>query len=957
MLTVLGVRLTVDVVVLGALRGLTVGLLAVGIVLVFRASRVVNLAHAQVGTLCAAGLGRLVVDAGVPYAVALPLALLAGGALGLGIEGLVVRRLADAPRVVLLVATIGVSQLLVVVQSALPAPRNRTAIFPSPLRVEVDLPHSRLGSAELMVLLVAPAVVAGLATFLARSPTGLAIRASASNPDAAELAGISRRRTSSLVWAIAGALSALSAVLTLPLDKAVVGTLDAGLLGPGLLLAALTAALLGGLGSLPLALAGGLGVGVLTALEQFNGLTPGAVVLTQFGLVFALVGGRALLPLLRGERRGDDDETVTLTRGRLPAPVPAVLAGTWWAPRLGRLSCVAGFALAAGVPLLVHDAGVLGLASRVALFGLLGLSLTVLTGWAGQLSLGQVAFYGLAAAVTARLVGNGVPFPAAVGLAVVLGIAAALALGAPALVVRGLLLGVVTLAFALAVQQWLLQQPFFTDLSLRRPAVLRGSGTYYLLCLTVLAAAATAVGHLRRTGAGRRIIAARANPARAASLTVATTPARLLAFGLSGALCGLAGGLFAGLDQQVAARQFPVLDSLVVVAVVAVGGFGSVPGTLLGAAFVLGVPAAYSDSLTSIYLVAGLGLLLVLLYLPGGLVSLVYAARDAALDVVATRRVGPTAALAVPAPRSARAPLAVPAPRSERARVAGVVAVPAVIRASAAFSAPPALVAAGIAVSFGGRRALRGVDLEARPGEVLGLIGSNGAGKSTLLGVLSGFLTPSGGSVTLGGRDVTGAPPHQRAALGLGRVFQDARLFGDLTVTETLQVALEARERSELLPCLLALPPSRVAERRKRVEADEVLGLLGLGRYADLPVSRLSTGTRRVVELGCLVAQQARVLLLDEPTAGLAQREAEAFVPLLLRLRDELGATVVLVEHDIPLVRAVSDRVQCLGAGVTIAVGSAAEVLRDPAVVASYLGTDDRAVARSGALPAAGARR
>jgi len=935
-LTLLGVRLTPDLLVLGALRGLTVGLLAAGLVLVFRATRVVNLAHAQVGTLCAAGMGRLVVDAGVPYPVALPLALLAGVLLGVTVEALVVRRLADAPRVVLLVATIGVSQLLVVLQTALPRPRHPTAAFPSPLSVEVDLPHSRLGSAELMVLLVAPAVVAGLATFLARTPTGLAIRASASNPDAAQLAGISTRRVSSLVWGLAGGLSVLAAVLTLPLDRAPVAGVDPGLLGPGLLLAALAAALVGGLTSLPLALAGGVGLGVLTALQQFNGVTPGGVVLAQFAVVLGLVLLRAVLPLLRsaGAGRaepGADGETVTLTRGRLAAPVPAALAGTWWAPRLGRLGCVAGFVLAAAVPLVTDDAGVLGLAGRVALFGLLGLSLTVLTGWAGQLSLGQVALYGLAAAVAAKLVGVGVSFPAAVGLAVVVGALAALVLGAPALVVPGLLLGVVTLAFAVAVQQWVLQQPAFSDLALRRPAYLRSPGAYYLLCLAVLAAVATAVGHLRRTGAGRRFIAARANPRRAASLTVAAAPARLTAFAVSGALCGLAGGLFAGLDQQVAARQFPVFDSLLVVAVVAVGGFGSVPGAVLGAAVVLGIPAAYSNSLASIYLVAGLGLLGVLLYLPGGLVSLLYAGRDAVLDVLAARRAPPPPR--VPAPRA-------PAGAGSQRRAAPDPAVGA-----------PVLEAVGVSVAFGGRQALRGVDLTAYDGEVLGLIGANGAGKSTLLGVLSGFIPPSAGGVRLSGRDVTGTSAPGRAALGLGRVFQDAQLFGDLTVRETLQVALEARERSELVPSLLGLPPSRDAERRKRAESDEVIGLLGLGRYAGQPVSRLSTGTRRVVELGCLVAQQARVLLLDEPTAGLAQRESEAFGPLLLQLRADLGATLVLVEHDIPVVTAVSDRVQCLGAGETLAVGPPDEVLRNPAVVAAYLGTDDRAIARSGAAP------
>jgi ABC-type branched-subunit amino acid transport system ATPase component len=183
----------------------------------------------------------------------------------------------------------------------------------------------------------------------------------------------------------------------------------------------------------------------------------------------------------------------------------------------------------------------------------------------------------------------------------------------------------------------------------------------------------------------------------------------------------------------------------------------------------------------------------------------------------------------------------------------------------------------------------------------------------------------------------------------MGRIFQDARLFGDLTVREAVMVALEARERSELLPSLLALPPSGRAERAKRAPADEVIAFLGLGRYADLPIASLSTGSRRIVELACLLAQEARLLLLDEPTAGVAQREAEAFGPLIASLRGELDATVVIIEHDIPLVSAMSDRLYCLSLGEVIAEGTPDQVRADPAVVAAYLGTDERAIARSGA--------
>jgi ABC-type branched-subunit amino acid transport system ATPase component len=259
----------------------------------------------------------------------------------------------------------------------------------------------------------------------------------------------------------------------------------------------------------------------------------------------------------------------------------------------------------------------------------------------------------------------------------------------------------------------------------------------------------------------------------------------------------------------------------------------------------------------------------------------------------------------------------------------------------------PALRADGLVVRFGGIRAVDDVTIHVGAGEIVGLIGTNGAGKSTLMNAIGGFV-PAAGAVDLLGRRVSGRPPSARARHGLGRTFQAAALFPELTVRETVQVALEGRRRTGLLGAALCLPPSVRLERSRRTEGDELIDFLGLGRYAAAPIADLSTGTRRIVELAGLLALDARVLCLDEPTAGVAQRETEAFGPLIREVRRQLGAAMLVIEHDMPLIMGISDRVYCLEAGRVIAEGPPAAVRADPAVIASYLGTDERAIARSG---------
>ena len=255
-------------------------------------------------------------------------------------------------------------------------------------------------------------------------------------------------------------------------------------------------------------------------------------------------------------------------------------------------------------------------------------------------------------------------------------------------------------------------------------------------------------------------------------------------------------------------------------------------------------------------------------------------------------------------------------------------------------------------MSFGGIRAVDAVDLTVAPGEVVGLIGPNGAGKTTVFDLISGFTPAASGRVLLGTHDLTGSGPDQRARRGLGRSFQDGRLFPALTVAETLAVSLERWvEVRDPISAALRLPHAYDAEQTVQRRVDELLELMGLGAFRNKFTRELSTGSRRIVDLACLVAHRPTVILLDEPSSGIAQRETEALGPVLLRIREEMGAALVIIEHDIALVRSVADRLVAMDQGRVVVDGDPDEVLRHPVVVDSYLGTSEVAVARSGAAP------
>jgi ABC-type branched-subunit amino acid transport system ATPase component len=249
----------------------------------------------------------------------------------------------------------------------------------------------------------------------------------------------------------------------------------------------------------------------------------------------------------------------------------------------------------------------------------------------------------------------------------------------------------------------------------------------------------------------------------------------------------------------------------------------------------------------------------------------------------------------------------------------------------------PILGVSGVTVRFGGVVAVDAVDLAVGPGEIVGVIGPSGAGKTTLLNAISGFAPLARGRVELAGRDITGWLPYRRARSGLARSFQDARLFPLMTVRETLLAALHPQFANGLLAEGLRLPSARAEERAAQAAAEELLDLVDLRPYLDHRVADLSFGTTRAVELAWLAARRPAVMLMDEPASGLAQSEVAALGELIQRIRR--GAAVVAIDHDVPFVSGLADRLVAMDLGGVVAEGTPAEVLAHPAVLESYLGT------------------
>lgn len=934
----LAFTLTSQIVYLGVIDGLLIGLLALGIVLIYRASGVINFAVGSLGVLSASLLALLVLTYDWPFWPAAIISVVAGGLIAAALELTVITRLFRAPRVILLVATIGIAQLCELLQVALPeievSMANR---YPVALSGQWEILGLLVRGVELIVIIAVPVLTAALTYYLQRTAQGRAVRAAASNPDLARLTAISPKIISTITWIIAGLLAAVALILVAGINGQPSGFRS---LGPATLVQVLAAALIGRLRNFPVAMIAGVALGLLRSLLVFNWPTTAGL---YDGSLFLIVIATTLMASRRLSGSDESFSFVPTTR-----PLPHAVARLWWVRHSSRIGIGLLIAGAAILPILITQASRQLLYSEVLLFALIGISLVVLSGWTGQISLGQAALAGIGGLTTAALVAGrdigiglgGASFTLAlpdihfllallVGAAVTGAVAVVIGLGA--LRIRGFHLAIATLALALLGQQFLWRRPFFSGdsytVSLPRatgPVDLTEQRSYYFFSVIALVVVIVLVARMRATGVGRRWLAVRDNSTAASAYTISPSRAGIQAFVVSGVIAGLGGGLLAGLYVSVGlTERFQLQDSIEIVAIAVIGGAGTVVGPILGALWIVGLPAVWPANNLVPLLTSSIGLLVLLMYFPGGFAQVVLTGRDRFLGWYAAR---------LPEPE--------PAPRREVASV--------VSRSDAAITTGPVLVAEEVTVAFGGLTAVDNASIRVRAGEVVGLIGTNGAGKTTLMNAISGFV-PCSGRIELEGRPIQKMAADRRAALGLGRAFQQSRLFPDLTVLETLAVAAESRQRTSFTTAVAHLPNGYRRDRAQRAHAQDIADFLGLGPYADKFTSELSTGTRRIVELGCLLALEARVLCLDEPTGGVAQREVEAFAPLLLSIKDQLGAAMLVIEHDMPMIMQISHRIYCLEAGRVIAMGSPAEIRSDPAVIASYLGTDERAIRRSGA--------
>ena len=629
-----------EIMLLGLVYGSLYALIGMGVILVYRANRIINFAQAQLGSVPAVIALLLVAKKGLPYPIAVLIAVVGGALLGGAVEVGLIRRFSKAPRLILTVVTIGVAILLQAVEYFAKQGitgdllSTTTLHFPTPF----DFFEQRIGVFLFRGDHIAPVIIVGLlvialGAFFKYTDIGIAVRASAENGERASLLGIPVKRVSTIVWMLAATMSAIGVFLTVPLTGL---PLDS-FVGPRLLLLGLSVAVIARMESLPTAFIAGLFIGIVDQSIVFSTNTAGLSDPAFFVVVVvALLVQRGKLS--RAMELGASSWQVV----KEVRPIPLELRKLPEVRRTLTVMAVLVGLFVLGAPFILGDSQTPE-ATIMVIYAIIGVSLVVLTGWAGQISLGQYAIAGIGSATAAGLATNHHwDFFVTIAAGALVGAAIAVAVGLPALRIQGLFLAVTTLAFAFAVQS-LLNKDYFAWLlpksgALANRPILLGSidledssdigplhltkdAKYFYLCLVFLVLALAMARSLRRHRSGRVLIAVRDNGRVAQAFGVNLARSRLAAFAISGFIAGMAGALLAYQNRAFADNAFPPERSIEIFLLTVIGGIGSLPGAMLGALYVRGLPLlpVLRDIDQINLLTTGLGLLLLLLFLPGGL--------------------------------------------------------------------------------------------------------------------------------------------------------------------------------------------------------------------------------------------------------------------------------------------------------------------------------------------------
>ena len=914
--TALFSQATVRFALLGFATGSLTALVALSIVIVYRVSGVLNFAAAALGAVGAFVCYGLRDDRGVATPVAVAAGLLVGVLLGI-VTYVVMAALRNSSLLVRLIATLAIlssaqSAMILIwpdqLNQPVPLLPDRTLVLAGDIRIGED-----------RLILIGAALVLAVVLWAVYSKTlfGLATSAVSEDRRVAAIAGWAAARIEFVNFVIAGFLSALAAILLAPIV-----TLNAAVLSVAVL-PALAAALVGRFSSFAATVAAALAIGALQselALFQpdiahalgvsdasLTGL-PHAVPLVIILLV-AVMSGR--VRPARGE-----------TSARLPLPGSGRMARVPLA-----LAIVVGAVMILSAPTYA-DALITTLGT-----GIIIASVVVVSGYAGQLSLCQYALAGFGAWAAARAANSlDMPFPAAV----LLGIAAATAVGVlvalPALRTRGVTLAIVTLALSLVFTSLIFQNAGMTGgfegIVVRSPRILGYEldpavhpQRYAGLMAIAVVAISLMVANLRRGATGRKMIAVRSNERAAAALGISVVGVKLYAFAVGAGVAALGGILLAFRQTHVQFTSFDVFGSILLVQYAVIGGLGWISGVLAGAA---AAPGAIAAQITNdlfpglsnvgawLAIFSGVGVVQLFRRAPDGVASIWASSAQRFRQRLGRAAVAPTApapaAEGVAAQGAAAERATLPGPRSE-------------------------LEVRDITVRFGGVTAVDEVSFAVSPGEVVGLIGPNGAGKTTLLDVITGFTRQQNGVVLLDGTDVSRWTPERRARGGIARSWQSIELFEELTVRDNLRVAEDTRARLHYLRDLV-IPDHRPLS----AFADSVVDDLGLRAVIDQRPATLPHGVIKLVGIARTIISGPAVVLLDEPAAGLDDKERRELAALIRQMADYHGVGVVVVEHDMALILNTCDRIVVLDFGRKIADGTPGEVRSDDRVVKAYLG-------------------